>query len=183
MSKVSMNPVRGHVPCPVCQTTATVHQVGEGRLLEGGELPKNIRNLGLLYYRCPECGNSSVSKRVDAYIRDAQGNATSNTQTASDKVTPPDEVTEPVTDTLDSIAPGRDDGNALSNAQTAADKVTQPDEVTGQVTDPVTELVTGDNAVFPTWGKVVLGALGLALFVWWAYRTLTPKEARDEQLA
>ena len=61
------NPSKGFVPCPVCQTPSTVHMVGEGRLIETGEPPKNGRNLGLHYYRCPKCGNSSMSKSVSQY--------------------------------------------------------------------------------------------------------------------
>ncbi|CAK2315901.1 hypothetical protein L3V35_12365 [Vibrio sp. L5-1] len=175
MSKVHTNPVRGHVSCPVCQTTATVHQVGEGRLIAGGEPPKNSRNLGLLYYRCPDCGNSSVSKRVDAYIREAQINA----QTPSDKVTQPEPVTSEVTDLLEHTDLSNNESHAPSNAQTPSDKVTQPDPLTGQVTEPV----TGENALFPTWSKVLLGALGLALFVWWAYQTLMAEEGQDERIA
>ncbi|WP_198298125.1 hypothetical protein [Vibrio gazogenes] len=62
------NPVRGFVRCPVCTSSSTVHQVGEGRLIETGEPPKNNRNLGLMYYRCPECGNSSISRKVNDFI-------------------------------------------------------------------------------------------------------------------
>lgn len=175
MSKVHTNPVRGHVSCPVCQTTATVHQVGEGRLMAGGEPPKNSRNLGLLYYRCPDCGNSSVSKRVDAYIREAQTNA----QTPSDKVTQPEPVTSEVTDFKENTELSNKESPVSSNAQTPSDKVTQPDPVTGQVTEPV----TGENALFPTWSKVLLGALGFALFVWWAYQTLMTEEGQDERIA
>lgn len=61
------NPVRGYVPCPVCASISTAHQVGEGKLIAEGEPPKNSRNLGLFYYRCPQCGNSSMSKSVNAY--------------------------------------------------------------------------------------------------------------------
>ena len=64
------NPSKGFVPCPVCQTPSTVHMVGEGRLIETGEPPKNGRNLGLHYYRCPKCGNSSMSKSVSQYCID-----------------------------------------------------------------------------------------------------------------
>ncbi|MFA0486988.1 MULTISPECIES: hypothetical protein [Vibrio] len=175
MSKVHTNPVRGHVSCPVCQTTATVHQVGEGRLMAGGEPPKNSRNLGLLYYRCPDCGNSSVSKRVDAYIREAQTNA----QTPSDKVTQPEPVTSEVTDLKENTELFNKESHASSNAQTPSDKVTQPEPVTGQVTEPV----TGDNPLFSTWSKVLLGALGIALFVWWAYQKLMAEERQDERIA
>ncbi|MEZ9440348.1 hypothetical protein [Vibrio atlanticus] len=71
MSKFQ-NPVRGYVPCSTCPQTATVHQIGEGKLIAEGEPPKNGRNLGLLYYRCPTCGNSSMSKGVNQYIEEHQ---------------------------------------------------------------------------------------------------------------
>lgn len=67
MAKVA-NPVRGYLSCPVCQSVATVHQVGEGKLIELGEPPKNNRNLGLLYYKCPKCGNSAMSKEISSYV-------------------------------------------------------------------------------------------------------------------
>ncbi|MDA0122056.1 hypothetical protein OH459_05430 [Vibrio sp. MM46] len=67
MAKVE-NPVRGYVSCPVCQSASTVHQCGEGKLIATGETPKNGRNIGILYYRCPECGNSSISKRGSEFI-------------------------------------------------------------------------------------------------------------------
>ncbi|MGF1882060.1 hypothetical protein [Vibrio splendidus] len=63
------NPVRGYISCPVCQSAATTHQVGEGQLIASGEPPKNSRNIGLMYYRCPECGNSSNSKKVTEFIK------------------------------------------------------------------------------------------------------------------
>ncbi|EMW3081372.1 hypothetical protein [Vibrio cholerae] len=62
------NPIRGHVRCPVCSTPSTVHRVGEGKLIAEGEPTKNGRNLGLHYYRCPNCGNSAMSKTIDSYI-------------------------------------------------------------------------------------------------------------------
>ncbi|GAB2650489.1 hypothetical protein [Vibrio panuliri] len=62
------NPVRGFIRCPVCQKASTVHQVGEGQLIETGEPPKNSRNIGLKYYRCPDCGNSAISKSGSSYI-------------------------------------------------------------------------------------------------------------------
>ncbi|WP_028025587.1 hypothetical protein [Enterovibrio calviensis] len=62
------NPVKGHLSCPVCASTATAHQCGEGQLIATGEPPKNSRNLGLMYYRCPECGNSAISKKIHQFI-------------------------------------------------------------------------------------------------------------------
>ncbi|TOO40166.1 hypothetical protein CGH39_15485 [Vibrio parahaemolyticus] len=62
------NPIRGHVSCPVCHTASTVHRVGEGKLIAEGEPTKNGRNLGLLYYKCPNCGNSPMSKSINAFV-------------------------------------------------------------------------------------------------------------------
>ena len=66
MSKTP-NPTRGYVSCPVCSRASTVHMVGEGKMIDTGETVKNGRNLGLLYYKCPSCGNSSMSKTVSDY--------------------------------------------------------------------------------------------------------------------
>ncbi|WMO02046.1 hypothetical protein NI379_08475 [Vibrio parahaemolyticus] len=62
------NPIRGHVSCPVCHIASTVHRVGEGKLIAEGEPTKNGRNLGLLYYKCPNCGNSPMSKSINAFV-------------------------------------------------------------------------------------------------------------------
>lgn len=55
---MSKNPVKGFVRChmPNCGSVSTVHAVGEHKILEAGEPPKNKRNVGRLYYNCPHCG-------------------------------------------------------------------------------------------------------------------------------
>lgn len=55
---MSKNPVKGYVRChmPDCGSVSTVHAVGEHKILEAGEPPKNKRNVGRLYYNCPHCG-------------------------------------------------------------------------------------------------------------------------------
>lgn len=63
------NPVKGHLLCPVCKSNCTTHMCGEGQLIATGEPPKNSRNIGLFYYRCPECGNSPISKRISAFVQ------------------------------------------------------------------------------------------------------------------
>ncbi|USD60778.1 hypothetical protein J4N45_01845 [Vibrio sp. SCSIO 43140] len=100
MSKTP-NPVRGYVPCPVCSSTATVHMVGEGRLIDSGETVKNGRNLGLLYYKCPSCGNSSMSKTVSGYCTDNMTETKEALQALSDKVEPT--VEESVESTVESV--------------------------------------------------------------------------------
>lgn len=54
----SKNPVKGFVRChmPDCECVATVHAVGEHRIMTEGSPPKNKRNTGRLYYNCPSCG-------------------------------------------------------------------------------------------------------------------------------
>ncbi|OIN23730.1 hypothetical protein [Vibrio barjaei] len=88
------NPVRGYVDCPVCQSAATVHMVGEGRMIDTGEPPKNSRNLGKLYYRCPECGNSSVSNKVNEYCVDHMRDTSEKPQALPDKVETLDSTVE-----------------------------------------------------------------------------------------
>lgn len=85
MSKTP-NPVRGHVSCPVCHTNSTVHMIGEGKLIDSGETVKNGRNLGLLYYKCPNCGNASMSKSVSAYCTEHMQASPDLLPTAPDKV-------------------------------------------------------------------------------------------------
>ncbi|MFL9753872.1 hypothetical protein BCV12_016690 [Vibrio cyclitrophicus] len=54
----SKNPIKGFIRChmPDCGAIATVHAVGEHRILTEGNPPKNKRNTGRLYYNCPCCG-------------------------------------------------------------------------------------------------------------------------------
>ena len=54
----SKNPVKGFIRChmPDCGAIATVHAVGEHRIVTEGSPPKNKRNTGRLYYNCPCCG-------------------------------------------------------------------------------------------------------------------------------
>lgn len=54
----SKNPIKGYVRChmPDCEHLASVHAVGEHRILQDGQPPKNKRNTGRLYYNCPSCG-------------------------------------------------------------------------------------------------------------------------------
>lgn len=54
----SKNPIKGYVRChmPDCNHVASVHAVGEHRILQEGQPPKNKRNTGRLYYNCPSCG-------------------------------------------------------------------------------------------------------------------------------
>ncbi|GIA21432.1 hypothetical protein VCSRO84_3422 [Vibrio cholerae] len=98
------NPIRGHVRCPVCSTPSTVHRVGEGKLIAEGEPTKNGRNLGLHYYRCPNCGNSAMSKTIDSYIVEHMVSDESQLTAMSTETVQPLEI-EPQPDvlTVDSV--------------------------------------------------------------------------------
>ncbi|MEZ9126176.1 hypothetical protein AB4145_06195, partial [Vibrio splendidus] len=92
------NPIRGYLSCPVCQSVASAHQVGEGKLIATGEPPKNSRNIGLMYYRCPKCGNSSHSHEVTKFIKaNLVADSTELQPTVTDKLSVVDPVliTEP----------------------------------------------------------------------------------------
>ncbi|SEG21638.1 hypothetical protein [Vibrio hangzhouensis] len=54
----SKNPIKGYLRChmPDCHHVASVHAVGEHRIMQDGQPPKNKRNTGRLYYNCPSCG-------------------------------------------------------------------------------------------------------------------------------
>ncbi len=83
------NPVRGYVSCPICQSAATAHQVGEGKLIATGEAPKNSRNIGTYYYKCPQCGNSSISNKVHEYIEAHKVDTESALLIQTESSTPP----------------------------------------------------------------------------------------------
>lgn len=151
------NPVRGYVPCPVCQSEATVHQVGEGRLIAEGEPTKNARNLGLKYYRCPSCGNSSMSKSVDSYIESNMSLEPLATKSES---------------ALDSDDP---------TVETTVELVTQNDELTeviesAQASDCKVGSVDSTVEIKrSSWVKRGVVALGVLLFLVWMVRTMMKK--------
>ncbi|MFL7024160.1 hypothetical protein BCS58_07590 [Enterovibrio norvegicus] len=100
------NPVRGVLSCPVCSSTATAHQCGEGQLIATGEPPKNSRNVGLMYYRCPECGNSSISKKITEYIEANMSPPDSEPlplEASNNKAFEPSTVIEQVTEQTETI--------------------------------------------------------------------------------
>lgn len=161
------NPVRGYVPCPVCHTEATVHQVGEGRLMAEGEPTKNARNLGLKYYRCPNCGNSSMSKTVNNYIEGAMT-----------------ETPQPDLTTLHNA----EHDEAVSTAS-ALEVTSESVELTGesmvaQTNNDKVESTDSTVANTPTHDKKnlmqrVLLLLGVLLFVVWLVRTMVKKKRLD----
>lgn len=135
MSKTP-NPERGYVSCPVCSSTATVHMVGEGRLIDSGETVKNGRNLGLLYYKCPSCGNSSMSKTVSGYCTDNMTETADALQALSDKVEPT--VAESVESTVE---PSVESVESVSPTVTPTAEVLPPTEPsTTETTEPATNL-------------------------------------------
>lgn len=154
------NPTRGYLLCPVCQSTSTAHQCGEGQLIATGEPPKNSRNIGLLYYRCPECGNSSISKKVSEYIEAHLVND------ASALPVPPEteQVTEPITEQTDTLTEGElipqsSLQQALSDEETE-EKSPEPDK--------------GFKLKCP------LFWFGALMLVAWIFLKLKPKSKQDE---
>lgn len=118
----SKNPIKGYIACPTlgCGEVCTVHAVGEHRVLEGGDPPKNKRRLGQLYTICPNCkANQSAGKPFQDWLtqhmkataeevdtgykhsapkKPHSVTVTKPQQTKSDKGSPPKEVTEPLTE-------------------------------------------------------------------------------------
>lgn len=69
----SKNPKHGYIRCFSCGEPSTVHIMGEAKLLESGEPPKNLRNTGRYYFVCPKCGTSqpkNSQERIAAALVD-----------------------------------------------------------------------------------------------------------------
>ncbi|MEZ9893910.1 hypothetical protein AB4356_16215 [Vibrio lentus] len=67
----SKNPIKGYIACPThgCGEVCTIHAVGEHKILEGGDPPKNKRRLGQLYTICPRCKtNQSAGKPFQDWL-------------------------------------------------------------------------------------------------------------------
>lgn len=161
------NPIRGYLSCPVCQSVATTHQVGEGQLIATGEPPKNSRNIGLMYYRCPECGNSPHSRKITDYIH---AHSVAELTELEPKVTEDSSVIEPVLIT----EPNRVEAIELTDAVT--ETLAEAESVTEDVTEQVTEPKPKGFVTF----KRVLVLLGLALFLVWMVGQLLPKSPTEE---
>ncbi|MCR9513193.1 hypothetical protein [Vibrio alginolyticus] len=164
------NPIRGHVSCPVCQSPSTVHRVGEGKLIAEGEPTKNGRNLGLLYYKCPSCGNSPMSKSINAFVETNMVDSVEQLET-SDAVTIKAEspTVEPVPDIVAST-----DMPSIA----AAEPVEAPSVETEQVTEPEPASTPVKKPPFPV-KKVLAGIAFVALLVW-AIRQLMPTKKPTE---
>ena len=67
----SKNPIKGYIACPThgCDEVCTIHAVGEHKILEGGDPPKNKRRLAQLYTICPRCKtNQSAGKPFQDWL-------------------------------------------------------------------------------------------------------------------
>lgn len=118
MSKTP-NPVRGHVLCPVCSCASTVHMVGEGRMIDTGEAVKNERNLGLLYYKCPSCGNAPMSRSVSEYCTSNMVNSPDLLRVTMKAVEP--EQLSVTGQAKESVTPGR-----VASLETCIDPTEEP---------------------------------------------------------
>ena len=161
------NPIRGHVSCPVCSSPSTVHRVGEGKLIAEGEPTKNGRNLGLLYYKCPSCGNSPMSKSINSFVESNMVESVDqlNTPESSDAVTNEGDIStvEPVVETVES---------------TDKPSLEQNEEVTVETPESESSMPV-KKRVFPV--KKVLAGLAIVALLLWAVRQLIPtKKATDE---
>ncbi|ROR76340.1 hypothetical protein [Vibrio crassostreae] len=165
------NPVRGYIACPVCQSTATTHQVGEGQLIASGEPPKNSRNIGLMYYRCPECGNSSNSKKVTEFIKAnsvAELTELKPNPTEKGSVIESDLITEP--NPIDAI----ELTESVQMDEVSKDVVSNR-EVTETIADEKTEKTLNK---FPF--KRVITGLASVIFIIWAVSQLLPKAPAEQ---
>ncbi|EHK9546972.1 hypothetical protein HJA69_000853 [Vibrio alginolyticus] len=164
------NPIRGHVSCPVCSSASTVHRVGEGKLIAEGEPTKNGRNLGLLYYKCPSCGNSPMSKSINAFVETNMVDSVEQLE-VSDAVTI--ETESPTVEPVPEIVASTD------MPSIAADEpVEAPSVETEQVTEPEPAPTPVKKPPFPV-KKVLAGIAFVALLIW-AIRQLMPTKKPTE---
>ncbi|MGI9941866.1 hypothetical protein [Vibrio alginolyticus] len=164
------NPIRGHVSCPVCQSPSTVHRVGEGKLIAEGEPTKNGRNLGLLYYKCPSCGNSPMSKSINAFVETNMVDSVEQLEVSDTVIIETESPTvEPVPDIVAST-----DMPSIA----AAEPVEAPSVETEQVTEPEPAPTPVKKPPFPV-KKVLAGIAFVALLIW-AIRQLMPTKKPTE---
>ncbi len=154
---------------PVCQSVATTHQVGEGQLIATGEPPKNSRNIGLMYYRCPECGNSPNSKKITEYIH---AHSVSNLTELQPKAI---EQTSVVDTVLITAPPLIETIKSTELTESVKNKEASHDAVTNrQVTETQED---NPESAFPF--KRAFIALAALLFLFWALRQLMPKPEKQ----
>ncbi|EMC2457615.1 hypothetical protein VB891_002763 [Vibrio cholerae] len=173
------NPIRGHVRCPVCSTPSTVHRVGEGKLIAEGEPTKNGRNLGLHYYRCPDCGNSAMSKTIDSYIVEHMVSDESQLTVMSTEVT---EIVQPL-----EIEP-QPDVLTVDTVDSSAEMLLASDVLEVSNDTVVSALSTVEPTVNPSLKptpfftvKRVLAVLSALIFVLWIVSKLIPKKQPEAQ--
>uniref|UniRef100_UPI0004A50280 hypothetical protein n=1 Tax=Vibrio parahaemolyticus TaxID=670 RepID=UPI0004A50280 len=156
---------------PVCHTASTVHRVGEGKLIAEGEPTKNGRNLGLLYYKCPNCGNSPMSKSINAFVESNMVYSVERLK-VSDAVTIDAELptVEPVVETVASID--------IPSVE-AIEQVNAPSVETELPTEPEPVATPVKKPPFPV-KKVLAGIAFVALLIW-AIRQLMPTKQPTEQ--
>ncbi|HHF2886161.1 TPA: hypothetical protein ACPJZ6_002811 [Vibrio diabolicus] len=161
------NPIRGHVSCPVCSSASTVHRVGEGKLIAEGEPTKNGRNLGLLYYKCPSCGNSPMSKSINAFVESNMVDSVEQLE-VSDAVTIEAELptVEPVPD-------------IVASTDTSSVEVIEPVEAPSVESESEPVPTPVKKTPFPV-KKVLAGIAFVALLIW-AIRQLMPTKQPTEQ--
>ncbi|WP_447079399.1 hypothetical protein [Vibrio alginolyticus] len=164
------NPIRGHVSCPVCQSPSTVHRVGEGKLIAEGEPTKNGRNLGLLYYKCPSCGNSPMSKSINTFVEANMVDSVEQLE-VSDAVTI--ETESPTVEPVHEIVANTDMPSIV-----AAEPVEAPSVETEQATEPEPVATPVKKPPFPV-KKVLAGIAFVALLIW-AIRQLMPTKKPTE---
>ncbi|EOX4413295.1 hypothetical protein ACMHY1_001607 [Vibrio alginolyticus] len=161
------NPIRGHVSCPVCSSASTVHRVGEGKLIAEGEPTKNGRNLGLLYYKCPSCGNSPMSKSINAFVESNMVESVEQLE-MSDAVTIDAELptVEPVVETV---------------ANTDMPSIATDEPVEAPSVESESEPVPTPVKKTPFPVKKVLAGIAFVALLIWAIRQLMPTKQPTEQ--
>ncbi|NAW63900.1 hypothetical protein [Photobacterium halotolerans] len=150
---MSKNPTRGYIRCtvPECGEVCTVHMTGEHRLMESGEPPKNPRNIGKLYYRCPRCGNSTNSTSMHEHI---EKHKVDTVQALGDA--PVQTVSEPVREPVQETVPDSVQSVSLSVSQTSEDGLPA-------LTEPETE--PGESAPKIHWKTLYPWLVGLFVLV------------------
>ncbi|CAH1526275.1 conserved hypothetical protein [Vibrio jasicida] len=164
------NPVRGYIQCPQCPEVATVHQVGEGELIATGNTPKNSRNIGLKYYKCPKCGNSSISKSCDEFITQNMNSEQPEPTLEPAKSSNKDELFN----ALESVK--QDNATTIIDVQAQAsnDEALSGDVVTEQSVEPA--LKTQGNQTL----KRIAIALALLAFALWSASKLLPQQQEEK---
>ncbi|HGS4594604.1 TPA: hypothetical protein ACMDOE_002303 [Vibrio cholerae] len=173
------NPIRGHVRCPVCSTPSTVHRVGEGKLIAEGEPTKNGRNLGLHYYRCPNCGNSAMSKTIDSYIVEHmvsdESQLTAMSTEATETVQPLEIESQPDVLTVDTVDSSVDVLLANEMREPSNDAVVSALSTVELTVKPPVEPLPFFTV------KRALALLSALIFLVWMLSKLLPKKQPEAQ--